>query len=147
MSTHQHRHLLQVARALIFQANMPVRFWDHAILMATHIINRLPTSVLQWKSPYELLYKQIPTYDFFKVFGCLCYATNTLPHKDKFAPRANRCCFIGYSQGQKAFKLYDLSSKTIFVSRDVFFLEHLFPFSTDSTANKPSCMPLIPFVF
>lgn len=48
---------------------------------------------------------------------------------DKFASRSRRCVFIGYSYNQKRWKLYDLETKKYFVSRDVKFIEHKFPFS------------------
>ncbi|KAK4410281.1 hypothetical protein Sango_0101100 [Sesamum angolense] len=51
-----------------------------------HII--LPTPTLNWKSPYELLYRTPPSYDHLKSFGCLCFASNVLPQKSKFDPRA-----------------------------------------------------------
>ena len=35
----KHKHLLQLARALLFQANMPTRFWDYALLMESHLVN------------------------------------------------------------------------------------------------------------
>lgn len=107
----KHQHLLQVARYLLFQSNMPIKFWEHAILIATYIINMLPTSILDWKTPSSVLYKKEPSYSNIKVFGCLCFAANTIPHKTKFESRASICCFIGYNQGQKAYKLYDLNEK------------------------------------
>ena len=81
----KHRHLLDTARSLMFQASLPSPFWGHAILMATSIINRLPPSLLSWKTPFERLYQKTPTYDPLKVFGCLCFATITQPHRDNSA--------------------------------------------------------------
>lgn len=40
-------HLLNVARSLIFHMHLHKTFWGHAILTACHLINRLPTFVLQ----------------------------------------------------------------------------------------------------
>ena len=62
-----------------------------------------------------------------RVIGYLCFATN-LTQKDKFSPRAVKAVLIGYSALQKGYKLYDLDSKTFFVSRDVVFIESIFPF-------------------
>ncbi|GAA0156904.1 hypothetical protein LIER_14287 [Lithospermum erythrorhizon] len=51
----KHQHLLQVARSLMIQSFLPQSFWGYAVLTTTYIINRLPTSMLNWKSPYEVL--------------------------------------------------------------------------------------------
>lgn len=65
----------------------------------------------------------------------MIYLTNNRPHKDKFEPRASRGVFIGYSPGQKGYKLYNLDSKQVEVSRDVKFCESIFPFLNSNTAT------------
>ena len=52
----KHQHLLNVARSLLFQSNLPKMYWNYAIGHAIHLINRLPTPLLQNRSPFELLY-------------------------------------------------------------------------------------------
>jgi len=42
----KHRHLLDTAQALRFQASFPKHFWGECVLAATHIINKLPMAVL-----------------------------------------------------------------------------------------------------
>ena len=37
----KHRYLLETARALFFQANLPYKFWGDCVLCAAYIINRL----------------------------------------------------------------------------------------------------------
>ncbi|GAA0149387.1 transmembrane signal receptor [Lithospermum erythrorhizon] len=124
----KHKHLLQTARALMFQSSLPIHFWGDAILVATHIINRLPSSSLGWKSPYELLYHKTPDLETLRVFGCLCFFSNNNPHKTKFDQRAYPGVFVGYPMDQKGYKVYDFHSKRVIVSRDVRFFEHHFPF-------------------
>ena len=71
------------------------------------------------------------------MFGCLSYATNVhVSHK--FDHRAITCIFIGYPVGQKAYKLFNLSTRKIFTSRDVHFHENHFPYASSEFVLPPS---------
>jgi hypothetical protein len=58
----EHKHLLNVARALRFQAHLSLFFWGNCKLTVVHLINRIPTLHLSNKSPYEILFSITPTY-------------------------------------------------------------------------------------
>lgn len=61
----KHRHILEVARALRFQSELPINFWGECVLNATYIINRLPTKILQIKPPTIFFLKENPTTNNF----------------------------------------------------------------------------------
>lgn len=97
----KHHHLLNVARSLLFQASMPIKFWGEAVLAAAHVINLTPTKVLNRKCPHELLFGSVPSYSDLRVFGSLCFAHKQLRDKNKFASRSRRCVFVGYPLGRR----------------------------------------------
>ncbi|KAL0402574.1 UNVERIFIED_CONTAM: Retrovirus-related Pol polyprotein from transposon RE1 [Sesamum latifolium] len=138
----KHKHLLQIARALMFQSNMPAMFWSEALLTATYIINRLPTQVLNWKSPFEVLRKRTPEYTHMRVFGSLCFATNVQPHKRKFDYRSIKAVFLGYATGQKGYRLYDFNTHSLIVSRDVVFHEDVFPYAQKQLDPVTCTLPI-----
>lgn len=123
-----HQHLLNVARALLFQAHMPFKFWGDAMLIVAYLINRVPTHSLHNETPYEILFHKSPTYKHLTVFWSLCFSSTIPSQRKKFDNKTKSYVFIGYPLGVKDFKLYDLETNIVFISQDVLFYKHLFPF-------------------
>ncbi|CAN1342859.1 Retrovirus-related Pol polyprotein from transposon TNT 1-94 [Linum perenne] len=124
----KHRHILNVARAILFHSHLPTIFWGFAVAHAIHLINRLSTPILNDKSPIEVLTTKPPSYDHLRVFGCLAYSTNICPSRQKFDSRALTCVFLGYPASTKGFLLYNVHSNQVIISRDAIFHESIFPF-------------------
>ena len=60
------RHLLEIARSLMFQASLSSPFRGHVILMTSSIINRLPSSFLSWRTSFENLQNRFPDYSLLR---------------------------------------------------------------------------------
>ncbi|GJZ38594.1 putative RNA-directed DNA polymerase [Tanacetum coccineum] len=121
----KHRHLLNVARSLMFQGGIPLSFWTECVLTTTYLINRLPSSVLNGKYPFSLVYGREPNLSYLRSFGCLCFAA-IVKGSDKFS---EKCVLIGYASGKKLIKLL----------LDVKFYEIVFPFkmnNNDKSLNE-----------
>lgn len=59
------------------------------------------------------------------------------------SPRSTICVFLGYGEGQKDYRCYDPSSKKLYVSRHVVFLEHILFYSLSSDSHTPIMSELI----
>lgn len=121
----KNRTLVETARCMLIQAKLPASFWAEAIFAANHIRNRCPSSSIDGKTPFQLWNGKIPTVSYFRTFGCKAYFLNKEPGKDKFAPRAKSCIFIGYSEQCKGYRIWSPADQKVIVSRDVKFLEQL----------------------
>uniref|UniRef100_A0A6N2KKL2 Integrase catalytic domain-containing protein n=1 Tax=Salix viminalis TaxID=40686 RepID=A0A6N2KKL2_SALVM len=74
----KNRDLLEKTRALMLQMNVPKTFWSYGVLTATYIINRLPSQVLDFKCPMEILQEKPPNISHLKK-GYKCY--DSMPDK------------------------------------------------------------------
>jgi hypothetical protein len=59
---HKHRHIVDMGLTLLAHASMPLQFWDHAFLTATHLINRTLTKVLDFDTHLHQLLGAKPDY-------------------------------------------------------------------------------------
>ena len=94
----KNRHLLDMTREILFHKHVPKAYWGEAVLTSAYLINRLPTNVLQFKSPLELLNQFFPnvktTYHLTsRIFGCVCFIHVHSINRGKLEPRAPKCVF------------------------------------------------------
>lgn len=124
----KNRHLLKVARALIFTTNMPKKPCGDAILTSTYLINRMPSCALYFDSPIQTLQNFFPTSHLssnvsLNVFESTAFVQVHSQHQNNLDPWAIKCMFIGYSPTQKGYKCYNTSNKMVFVSLNITFFE------------------------
>ena len=59
-----------------------------------------------------------------KVFGYVCFAQVPKKRRTKLDETNEKCIFVGYSSMSKGYRLYNLKTKKIIISRDVIFDEN-----------------------
>jgi transposase InsO family protein len=73
ISERMNRTLVEMARSMIYHANIPQKFWAEAISTAAYLRNRCPTSSFKGETPHERWFGVKPDVDHIRVFGCLVY--------------------------------------------------------------------------
>ncbi|PKU83192.1 Retrovirus-related Pol polyprotein from transposon TNT 1-94 [Dendrobium catenatum] len=139
----KHRHIVETARAMLIDAQLPYSFWVYAVMTATYLINRMPTPLLHNRSPYQCLFGKPPDYTQLRVFGCLCYPLSPPHSKHKFSPKALQSVFIGYAEPTKGYYCYHPPTEKVTIAINVLFHEHHYPYQNiamtpASTLSSPS---------
>lgn len=118
------------ARAMLYGAGLPIKFWPFAISAAAYLRNRLPhESLPEHASPYEMCFRRRPDVSHLRVFGCLAYPM-LQPDQRESGPWATRSAagiFLGYStQTNFGYLVYLPEARRVVVAREVRFAETQF---------------------
>ncbi|KAJ9545830.1 hypothetical protein OSB04_025537 [Centaurea solstitialis] len=108
VSERRNRTLLDMVRSMMCRSTLPISFWGHALEIATHILNKAPTKLVE-KTPYE----------FWKGLRQTTYLRKTQPKSDK-------CFFVGYPKTTVGYYFYNPKENKVFVARIGKFLEEKF---------------------
>ncbi|BAT99077.1 hypothetical protein VIGAN_10045600, partial [Vigna angularis var. angularis] len=95
----KNRHILGVTRSLLIDGNVPSHLWGEAVSSAVYLINRTPSSVLNFRRPFDVLSDHciLPPIVYLPphIFGCVIYV-HLHPHqRTKLEERAIKCVFVG----------------------------------------------------
>lgn len=101
---------------------MPLCYWQESFQTSVYLINMLPSTVQNSKSPYFVLFGKYPDYASLESFGCACY-----PNLRPYNPHKLKCVYLGISSQHKGYRCLS-SIGRIYISRYVVFNENKFPF-------------------
>ena len=118
----------------MIESKVPKYFWPEAIATSIYLMNRLPTKILNMKTPLDTLSKlaKIPNHSNLspKIFGCTVYVHIPKHERTKLSPCATKCVFVGYGLNQKGYRCFDPTSKKILTTMNCNFLETEFFYHT-----------------
>ena len=75
------------------------------------------------KTPFEAFTGRKPGVKHLKVFGGICYTYVPSSLRHKFDRKAGNRVFVGYESCEKGYRVYDLKSEKIVISRIIIFSE------------------------
>ena len=116
---------------MLVHSRVPMSYWPFVFQSVVHIINRLPTFVFNFKSPFEIIFQKflIATPSKFLVLYVFLIFDRIALISCKYDQLS---VFLGNSSQHKGFLCLDVSTSRIYVSRHVVFKELDFPLKKTS---------------
>ena len=101
--------------------DLPITFWAKARNTAIYILNCSFTKALKGMTPLQAFFVMKLFAAYFGVFGSDCFVHVPDANRTKWDPKSHKCIFLGYSDEANDYRLYNLVTKKVLVSRDVIF--------------------------
>ncbi|CAA3000335.1 pre-mRNA-splicing factor ATP-dependent RNA helicase DEAH10 [Olea europaea subsp. europaea] len=116
------RTFLKKVICMLLSSGLPKVFWGEVLKIATYLINRIPSSAIDFKILEALWSGKYPDYSKLKVFGCAAYSHQ---NEEKLEPRSLKCIFLGYGEESKGYRLWFLTGQEEIESVERLVLERL----------------------
>ena len=117
------RTLLEMARCLLIDSELPKMMWGAAILHAARIRNLVVRR--EEKCPAELM-RGIKTklpFSKLSIFGCTVFMRKGDREVSKLEPKALEGKFVGYTEGENGYLVYIPNTRKVMAVRDVIIKE------------------------
>ena len=135
--------MIEAARSMLHHAKLPLEFWAEAVQVAVYIRNRSPTVALNNKTPYECWFNRKPDVSNLRVFGSECYVHIPDNFRQKLDAKSYKGIFVGYPEGTKGYKIYNLDTNKFTKTRHVVFNENVFHDFKKSTPKKEEIISVV----
>jgi transposase InsO family protein len=113
--------LIEVTRTMLDEYKTPGNFWAEVINTACHAINCLYLHKIYKKTTYELLTRNKPKVDYFRVFGCRCFILNKKVKSSKFAPKVDEGFLLGYASNAHGYRVFNNTTSLVEIAINVTF--------------------------
>ncbi|GBO22963.1 hypothetical protein AVEN_167390-1 [Araneus ventricosus] len=106
---------------MLYDSKLPKNCCEYAIQAAAFLDYKIPCTIINDHTPYELKYSTMPDLSKIRIFGCDGYFKVSDTQRRKLDPRSKKMIFIGYSS--MGYGVLDPVARRITVSRNVRFDE------------------------
>uniref|UniRef100_H3H572 Polyprotein n=2 Tax=Phytophthora ramorum TaxID=164328 RepID=H3H572_PHYRM len=113
------RTIMEKARSMLYYKGITTMWWAEAVSTSVYLINRSTTSTHSSMTPHELAFRDKPRLDHLRVFGSVGYAHVDKAKRTKLEPKSFKCMFLGYAENSKGYRVYDLESNKVKVTRSL----------------------------
>lgn len=91
------------------------------ISTAVYLLNISPTKSVLNKALHEALIGSIPLAYHLRVLKCVVFSKLNSHHLKNYEAKSIKCIFLGYNTELTAYKLYDPSSRKVYVNRNIVY--------------------------
>ncbi|GKC67238.1 putative ribonuclease H-like domain-containing protein [Tanacetum coccineum] len=103
----KNRTLIEIARTMLVDSNLPTTFWAEAVNTACYVLNRVLVFKPHTKTPYELIHGRTPLI------------------RRKFDGKADEGFFLGYFMVSKAIRVFNKRTRIVEETLNIRFLENV----------------------
>lgn len=111
--------VMEMARFMIIEKCLPKYFWVETVNTVVYLLNRLTTRSVKGMTPYEAWFGLKPSAKHLKVFGSVCYFHVPAVKRSKLDEKAELGILLDYAADSKGYRVYNMETKKITVSRDL----------------------------
>lgn len=146
MVERQHRTIRELGMTMLFHCGAPLFLWVEAFT-AVYLMNRLPSSALNFETPYFALHGTHPIYSSLRAFGSKCFPYTWDTRRHNFDPKTLICIFVGYSENIRLINVFIHQARSFFISWHVVFDELIFPYKPTNNSCMTTTKPLAINIF
>lgn len=107
---------------MLSESGLEKRFWAEAASTAVYVINRTPSSAIEFEIPEKAWTGVLPDLSGLRRFGCIAYVHTS---QGKLNPRVKKCVFLGYPIGVEGYRVWLIEDRKVVISEDVVFNEEV----------------------
>jgi len=118
------RTIIERARSMLKACDLPNVLWAEAVATAVYVLNRTVNRQRDdGKTQFEAWFEFKPSIAHLRPFGCDAYLMIPGSKRQKLDAKSRRVTFVGYSETEKNFRVFDREKRKVVVSCNIKFNE------------------------